>query len=943
MSNTWAYNIDNEYHSVCRFVEHLLFRQSAKSLNKLLRSLQNYRCQPGKIDEVPQFITENLDFSLLREYHLFMQGPEANTFSDNVQFKEIEEHGIKSQETTKGDEWERKDDELVLEKEVLEKSKNNVDEAMNNSSYTFHDSTVKNQCPIEELKNLLLLPTSRFSAKHNTTTSTKCSSDVSKSIQLFQDIYKGMNFNFKNFEILVKYLVLYMEGCFSLPEVLCCIETLPISNTQVLPALKDFLTMREIPRRQGCRLLMPLSQMHNHKKSETSSSYVKIVDAAEQTICLAPSLLSHDIQKELNNQFISKFSFFEDKGFAHPTHNLFQNAMFNIEDEMFELDLVIESAQSLVSRIKKKLQSVEYSSDTFPSQFIEQLPSFNIIHLKVIARLFGLYADIVVDLIFRSSRTTLAVLLKRFEERIQQWEMIREFFITTTWSKNCKKNFYRQFDMKLFTFRFAEKCEVYTTRIMEAHALYIYSLYCENPLPEVVSKIFSELERKISQLPSHAPKTSSMSIPDILSFFYDGDKELLDTLRKNNCQSNSNGEQNEHNLFVKDTVDKEIQKDILYLFDEIMETTREFTTFESCIKQLLINFIIACQKNFPFTETHNKMLRWLETFSHYPSHQQLTIDHKSLHDHIYQCHEDCIKMVLPTEEKDFPTGTTRFSEKTQHKLEDSFIETTLVERDITELIQSIHVSSDTAQLPICVGNITLFALIRLYGMIYLQLTHLKYFIECRRNPNHLDSQKKWDIDDNDPTQRRTYKNFLEHCIRERVMNSDVYTQDLFERDLRVATGNKGYLISLIPLIFASFLDIFQNAIKETKTIQLLVLHSLYTQEIIQSQCCLHILREYLYLATRIIQSNTHFWVFPWQFSPSNIRIWTFEDVPQLVTKIFSNAALICSLCHAKATCTIGDIYSKNSIPLFYSSHVSEYTKSTSLYRLKYFFRITSLF
>jgi hypothetical protein len=35
------------------------------------------------------------------------------------------------------------------------------------------------------------------------------------------------------------------------------------------------------------------------------------------------------------------------------------------------------------------------------------------------------------------------------------------------------------------------------------------------------------------------------------------------------------------------------------------------------------------------------------------------------------------------------------------------------------------------------------------------------------------------------------------------MNSDVYTQDLFERDLRVATGNKGYLISLIPLIFAS--------------------------------------------------------------------------------------------------------------------------------------------
>jgi hypothetical protein len=58
-------------------------------------------------------------------------------------------------------------------------------------------------------------------------------------------------------------------------------------------------------------------------------------------------------------------------------------------------------------------------------------------------------------LISRSSRTTLAVLLKRFEERIQQWEMIREFFITTTWSKNCKKNFYRQFDMKLFTFRFA--------------------------------------------------------------------------------------------------------------------------------------------------------------------------------------------------------------------------------------------------------------------------------------------------------------------------------------------------------------------------------------------------------------------------------------------------------------------------------------------------------
>jgi hypothetical protein len=62
---------------------------------------------------------------------------------------------------------------------------------------------------------------------------------------------------------------------------------------------------------------------------------------------------------------------------------------------------------------------------------------------------------------------------------------------------------------------------------MEAHALYIYSLYCENPLPEVVSKIFSELERKISQLPSHAPKTSSMSIPDILSFFYDGDKGKL--------------------------------------------------------------------------------------------------------------------------------------------------------------------------------------------------------------------------------------------------------------------------------------------------------------------------------------------------------------------------------------------------------------------------------
>jgi hypothetical protein len=92
--------------------------------------------------------------------------------------------------------------------------------------------------------------------------------------------------------------------------------------------------------------------------------------------------------------------------------------------------------------------------------------------------------------------------------------------------------------------------------------------------------------------------------------------------------------------------------------------------------------------------------------------------------YFFKGHEDCIKMVLPTEEKDFPTGTTRFSEKTQHKLEDSFIETTLVERDITELIQSIHVSSDTAQLPICVGNITLFALIRLYGMIYLQLTHV---------------------------------------------------------------------------------------------------------------------------------------------------------------------------------------------------------------------------
>lgn len=217
----------------------------------------------------------------------------------------------------------------------------------------------------------------------------------------------------------------------------------------------------------------------------------------------------------LNDQWVSiPIGSEESYSFKHMRKNQYEEALFKVEDERFEIDMVIDSNMCTIRVLEplaeeilnmKQIEtlprgaatanggvngdSAQSSAAALGANSASIAPRFSFqlekrhlstIHLNSIARIYGDHGEEILELLRRNPAGTIPVLLKRLKQKDMEWRKARAE-LNKHWKEVVEKNHIRSFDHRSFYFRQQDKKYMSTRQLVtEITAL-------ANPPPPVAS------------------------------------------------------------------------------------------------------------------------------------------------------------------------------------------------------------------------------------------------------------------------------------------------------------------------------------------------------------------------------------------------------------------------------------------------------------------------
>ncbi|GAB2241729.1 hypothetical protein Droror1_Dr00018504 [Drosera rotundifolia] len=165
-------------------------------------------------------------------------------------------------------------------------------------------------------------------------------------------------------------------------------------------------------------------------------------------------LVSHRTEigaEVLNDHWVSVTSGSEDYSFKHMRKNQYEESLFRCEDDRFELDILLESANAAIRRVEELLDKINRNviRTDIPIRIEEHLTA---LHLRCIERLYGDHGLDVMEVLRKNAALALPVILTRLKQKQEEWARCRTDF-NKVWGEIYAKNYYKSLDHRSFYFK----------------------------------------------------------------------------------------------------------------------------------------------------------------------------------------------------------------------------------------------------------------------------------------------------------------------------------------------------------------------------------------------------------------------------------------------------------------------------------------------------------
>lgn len=187
----------------------------------------------------------------------------------------------------------------------------------------------------------------------------------------------------------------------------------------------------------------------------------------------------------LNDTWVSVPVGSEDSGnFKHMRRNPNEEQLFKVEDERFELDMLIDGVAAAIARLEPVEEEIEalratagsvlgqtsgasvttagegasYDCDGSLPQFQYRLDrrTLGALHLSTVSRLYGDHGPEVLDLLRKNPAVAIPVVLKRLRQKEKEWCIAREE-AKSGWKELAQKHFHKSLDHRSHDFRREDK------------------------------------------------------------------------------------------------------------------------------------------------------------------------------------------------------------------------------------------------------------------------------------------------------------------------------------------------------------------------------------------------------------------------------------------------------------------------------------------------------
>lgn len=205
--------------------------------------------------------------------------------------------------------------------------------------------------------------------------------------------------------------------------------------------------------------------------SLNQTNYYSFVSSVDFTIChqvtpsyreLPPQILvphssgRNELADEvLNDTCISIPTGSEDFSFKSTRKNIYEENLFKIEDERFELDMLIENNSAAI-RVLEPLNDQIAIMPPEAAKRVRLPDTIDILHIRSIARVYGDQGYEMVELLNKSPAVAVNIILMRLKQKDVEWRKTRNE-MKSTWRKVNEANYQRSLDHRSFYFKQEDK------------------------------------------------------------------------------------------------------------------------------------------------------------------------------------------------------------------------------------------------------------------------------------------------------------------------------------------------------------------------------------------------------------------------------------------------------------------------------------------------------
>ena len=185
---------------------------------------------------------------------------------------------------------------------------------------------------------------------------------------------------------------------------------------------------------------------------QVTPSYRQLPAAVSTLYCSGRTALCEQV---LNDKCISIPTGSEDFSFKATRKNIYEENLFKVEDERFELDMIIENNAAVIRVLEPLVESVQNMSSE-QAKGVTLNENLDILHLRSISRIYGENGYEMIELLKTCPALTAKVILERLHQKDEEWRRVRSE-MKNVWRKISEQNYQRSLDHRSFYFKQEDK------------------------------------------------------------------------------------------------------------------------------------------------------------------------------------------------------------------------------------------------------------------------------------------------------------------------------------------------------------------------------------------------------------------------------------------------------------------------------------------------------